>query len=220
MAERKMTLTADEFRKGLQVLDDEMGEDPFITAFAPIKVIAAGGYIAVAHLQCRDSTDDIDYLLEPQWVGDPDIQPPFRNAVLHVAEKLRFNDRWMNEDMAHYVAKGARRYLFRSAEQQNIVLFQGTNLIMLAAPMEWVLERKLRRIYSGARGKRRDEDVVDAVALLKHLRDQAGQPLDRVRVSQLTIVNAWDVMPDMSTMNLVEDRYRRTYNEDIFINPR
>lgn len=44
--------------------------DPWLIAFAPIQIITAGGFLAVSNLKNRDSTGDIDYLIEPEWANE------------------------------------------------------------------------------------------------------------------------------------------------------
>lgn len=193
-----------------------MGKDPFLMAFAPIKIITAGGFVAVSYLKSRDSTDDIDYLLDPEWAQDEDIKKPLREAMDKVARLLHFNKNWINEDIALFVTQDSRKRLFRKAEEQNIVLWEGTNLCVLAAPMEWALERKLRRIHHADRGRKTAFDMRDAVALLKVLRDKNGGPLNRRHISDMN-VNSFDVIPDDHTMSRVNAEYRKVFGEEIFL---
>ncbi|KAL2795279.1 hypothetical protein BJX66DRAFT_171327 [Aspergillus keveii] len=136
MAERKRYLDADDFSQGLRALDRQMGRSAWLAAFAPIRLVSAGGFLAVTYLKNRDSTGDIDYLIEPEFAQDQDIQSALREAVTSVAEQLAYNDDWINEAMAIFVTKEARESLFEQAEKQNIILFKGENLEILAAPLE------------------------------------------------------------------------------------
>ncbi|WEW59073.1 hypothetical protein PRK78_004542 [Emydomyces testavorans] len=208
-------LNADEFHQGLEKLDMEMGKDPILSAFAPIKLITAGGFVAVSYLKSRESTDDIDYLLDPEWAQDEDIKQPLRTAMEKVAHLLHLNKNWINEDMALFVTRRSREYLFRRAEEQNIILWQGTNLCIMAAPMEWALERKLRRIHHADRGRKTSHDMQDALAMLKHLRDKNGGPLDRNDIASMNL-NTFEVLPDETTMNRVDAEYQKRFNETIF----
>lgn len=38
------------YSKGLLALDNAMGQDPWLVAFAPIRLISAGGFLAVSYL--------------------------------------------------------------------------------------------------------------------------------------------------------------------------
>ena len=46
-----------------------MGSNAWLVAFTPIRVFTAGGFLAVSYLKNRDSTGDLDYLIEPEYVG-------------------------------------------------------------------------------------------------------------------------------------------------------
>lgn len=68
--------------------------------------------------------------------------------------------------------------LFERALSDHLTLFEGEHLEVLAAPLEWALKRKLRRIHGGKRDRKAESDMSDAVALLKHLRGRNNGPLD------------------------------------------
>ncbi|KAK2742766.1 hypothetical protein FQN55_007707 [Onygenales sp. PD_40] len=215
MTERKVFLDATDFEKGLAALDTELGKDVFIAAFAPIKVIAAGGYFAITYLHNRSATTDLDYLSDPEWASDNDIKQPFNKAIVKVGRALDYNEEWVNEDLALFVTSETRKQLFKRAEEQHIVLFQGTNLIVLAAPIEWVLERKMRRIHTGDRGRKAELDMSDALTLLKQMKDKNGSPLDREYIRTLN-ANSFDVLPDEGTMRRVAVAFREKYREEVF----
>ncbi|KAJ5195219.1 uncharacterized protein N7498_008657 [Penicillium cinerascens] len=215
MTERKEYLNGKDFQEGLKALDAEMGRNPWLIAFAPIRIITAGGFLAVSYLKSRESTGDIDYLIDPEFAGDNEIKTALRTAVSSVASQLRYNEQWINEDIAIFVTGNARKRLFAEAERQGIILFKGENLEILAAPLEWALERKLRRIHAADRDRKAEYDMTDALALLKYLRERNRGPLDGESIRTMNI-NGFDVIPDRSTMELVAHAYRRQYNEDVF----
>ncbi|GAD96275.1 hypothetical protein PVAR5_4925 [Paecilomyces variotii No. 5] len=216
MTEPKKYLDEKDFQEGsLAVLDREIGLNEFIVAFAPIRVMAAGGFLAVSYLKNRESTGDIDYMVEPEFAGDQHIQTPLKTAIQAVARRLNYNKDWANERGAIFVTKEARQILFERAEKQGITLFEGENLEVLAAPLEWALERKLRRIYGADRGRKAEYDMTDALALLKALRTRNNGPLDEESIRTMN-VNGFDVLPNYETMQRVAREYRHKYNEDIF----
>lgn len=192
-----------------------MGSNPWLVAFAPIRILTAGGFLAVSYLKNRDSTGDLDYLMEPEYVGDEDIQRALDTAVQHVALRLRYNDEWMNDAMSIFVTKKSRQVLFERALKDGLTLFKGEHLEVLAAPIEWVLERKLRRIHGASRDRKAETDMSDAVAILKSLRTRNNGPLDLESIRTMN-ANGFDVLPDYGTMQKVADEYRRQYNEEIF----
>jgi hypothetical protein len=150
-----------------------------------------------------------------QNAGDKDIEGPLRGAVLDVAERLSYNDDWVNDDMAIFVTKKTRQALFEQATKQGIILFKGENLEVLAAPIEWALERKLRRIHAGNRGRKAELDIADAIAFLNVLKTRNEGPLDLESIRTMNM-NGFDVIPDYKTMQQVADAYRPKYNEEIF----
>lgn len=192
-----------------------MGNNAWLVAFAPIRVLTAGGFLAVTYLKNRDSTGDLDYLIEPEYVGDQEIQRALDDAVRNVALRLRYNDEWMNDAMSIFVTRKARQDLFERALRDGVTLFKGEHLEVLAAPIEWALERKLRRIHGTSRDRKAESDMSDAVAILKYLRTRNDGPLDLESIRTMN-VNGFDILPDEGTMQKVADEYRRVYNEEIF----
>ncbi|EFQ98612.1 hypothetical protein MGYG_01636 [Nannizzia gypsea CBS 118893] len=200
---------------GLRALDEEIGKNEMVIAFAPIRLIAAGGFLAVMMLHNRTATGDLDYLMEPEWSSDVDIQKPFHDAIVKVSRDLDYNIEWANEDIGLFVTKDTRNYLFSKAEEQNIVLFKGNYLVVLAAPIEWALERKIRRIYAADRGRKTEFDMSDCLAMLGYLREQQNGPLNREHIRTLN-VNNFDVLPDNMTMEIIAIAYREKFGEEIF----
>ena len=186
-----------------------------ITAFAPINLMVAGGFFAVTYLKNREATEDIDYLLDPEWANDEDIKEPLRNGIQAVADMHNYLPGWANEDTGLFVTRRAREVLMRRAIEQDIVLWSGENIRILAAPIEWVLETMLRRVHSNARGRKTEGDLSDALAILKYLRDKHSTKLD-MEYYRAQNVNGFDVMPDYSTMRRVAAAYKDKYGEEIF----
>ncbi|KAF5858145.1 hypothetical protein ETB97_004749 [Aspergillus alliaceus] len=208
--------TAGETGSSLELLDTKLAAVPVVVAFAPIKVIAAGGFFAVAHLKNRQTTKDLDYLLEPDWAGDDDIKRSLRKAIVQVADELGYPQNWANEDVALFVTKQARHLLMELALKQNIVLWSGNHITVLSAPVEWALERKLRRIYAADRGRKAELDLSDALAMLKLLKDTKGGKLDMEYYRTLNI-NGFDVVPNIETMKRISAAYKAKYKEDVFL---
>ncbi|KAK2793312.1 hypothetical protein FQN50_010009 [Emmonsiellopsis sp. PD_5] len=215
MAGPKQYLNSEDFEKGLKALDTELRNDPMTVAFAPITVITAGGFLAVTFLKNRTATGDLDYLLPPQWADDKDIKTPLRQAIRKVATGLDFNDEWANDDVSLFVSSRARETLFQQAKEQNIVLFTGEHIRVLAAPIEWAIERKIRRLYMGERDRKAEFDMSDCLTMLKYLRDRNDGPLDEEHIRTLN-VNGFDVVPDKKTMDRIAAAYCEKYNEDVF----
>ncbi|OJJ31252.1 hypothetical protein ASPWEDRAFT_176341 [Aspergillus wentii DTO 134E9] len=215
MEGEKSRFGADDFNKGLEALDNEMGKDEWLIAFAPITLLSAGGFLAVNFFKNRDSTGDFDYLLEPQWAHDNDVKGPLHSAVTRTAKRLGFIEDWANEEMAFFVPDRSREHLYEEAEKQNIVLWEGTNLRVLAIPLEWALERKLRRIHNEMQQSKWGADIDDAIALLRHMREQNRAPLEREHIRTLNTCSI-EMPPDQGTMDKIAAAYRNRYNEEPF----
>lgn len=57
-------------------MDVTLGENPFLAAFAPITLMASGGFFAMIHFQTRKTTEDLDYIVDPGWADDEEIKTP------------------------------------------------------------------------------------------------------------------------------------------------
>ncbi|KAL4780844.1 hypothetical protein BJX76DRAFT_337007 [Aspergillus varians] len=215
MAELEQSLDANALQKALQALDEELGKFDFIVAFAPIKLITAGGFLAVNYLNNRESTKDLNYLLDPEWATDEDIKGPLEQAILRVSHRLQISEKWANEDMAFYVTKETRIHLFRKALKQNIILFRGDNVIILAAPIKWAVKRKIRWMFTPGQSRKVEIDMGDLLAMLKWMRDRKGGPLNREHLRTQSL-NSFDVVPDSSGMERIATAYREKYRDEIF----
>ncbi|KKZ62406.1 hypothetical protein EMCG_03182 [[Emmonsia] crescens] len=212
---KKKIFDAEDFKKGIETLDNEMGKNEWLNAFAPITLLSAGGFLAVTYFGNRKSTGDLDYFLEPQWAHDKDINGPLRGAMLSTARCLGFADDWANEEMAFFISDNSRQLLFEEAEKQNIVLWEGPNLRILAVPLEWALERKLRRIHNGMQSSKRGSDMKDVLALLRHLTARNKGPLPREYIRTLNMCST-EMLPDHATMDEIAAAYQMEYNEEAF----
>lgn len=192
-----------------------MGKNEWLSAFAPITLVSAG-FLAVNYLKNRESTGDLDYFLEPQWAHDNGIKAPLHDAMLSTARFLGFTNDWANEEMAFFISDKSRQLLFEEAEKQNIVLWECPNLRILAVPLEWALERKLRRIHNAMQHSKRGSDTSDALALLRHLTVRNRGPLTREYIRTLNM-SSTEMLPDHATMDAIAAAYRKEYNEEAFV---
>ncbi|CZT48537.1 uncharacterized protein RSE6_09246 [Rhynchosporium secalis] len=211
---KKKLLQAGDFERALARLDHEMEKKDFLAAFAPINVVTVGGYLAVTYFGNREATGDLDYMIEPQWANDDEIKSPLKEAIILVAEEEKFEYDWMNDDLAIWATAEASKSLFERAYEQNILLFDGQCLKVWAAPLEWALERKLRRIAFAERGDK-TVDLDDALTLFKYFRDSKKGPLDMEYFRNLNM-NGFDLNPRVKDMEKVAAEYRQLYGEDLF----
>jgi hypothetical protein len=201
----------------LKQLDQEMSNSPFLIAFAPINVVSAGGFLSVTYFKNREATGDLDYMIDPEWANDDEIKDPFEAAIRSVAETQRLESDWMNNGLEIWANKSASKTIFDKAYQQNIILFDGQSLKVWAAPFEWALERKLKRVAYAERGVKQ-VDMDDALALFKHFRDANGGPLDMEYFRNLNM-NGFDLLPKPHHMERVAAKYRDKYKKDLFHSP-
>ncbi|KAI1757056.1 hypothetical protein F4782DRAFT_213280 [Xylaria castorea] len=109
-----------------------------------------------------------------------------------------------------FVRVEKRMDLFLQAVEQGIIIFQGTNLVVYVARLDWQLERKLRRIAAGINRRGETNDLADAVALVHHLKGN-GPPLTCQYLEGLNF-NGWE--PSISRgIEKVGKEYIRVYGE-------
>ncbi|KAK2739953.1 hypothetical protein FQN57_006272 [Myotisia sp. PD_48] len=163
--------SASEFQSALEILDAQLGTSRHVS---PIKLVCAGGYVAVSYLRNRLSTRDIDYFIDPEIDNRFGVYSKFYQAVSVAAESHVLTTDWINSRMEVFTMPQAyQRVLFRKSIEQNVILWQGRNFVIYAIQWEWSLAQKLRRIAV----KPRQNDVSDAVALLKVMVDNNGGPI-------------------------------------------
>lgn len=166
----KTNFTDEDFRHALLALDTEIAKSKNLRAAAPIKLLSAGGFVAVALFRNRDSTH-IDYIIDPEIRNAAKVGQKLQNAIISVAVKQNLSKEWINSHMEIFAPGDTKQRLFRDSVSQGVVLWRGTNLIIYAAKWEWTLARKLKRIGS----ERREIDVSDAVGILAQMvQDNAG----------------------------------------------
>ena len=78
-------------------------------AFAPIRMIVAGGFFSVMYLKNRKTTTDMDFLLDPEWANDEDIKVPLQKSIREVANEAHYMEDWANEDVGVFVTEKTRR---------------------------------------------------------------------------------------------------------------
>lgn len=85
-------MTKKYLREALTALDREMGKDPWLIAFAPIRLVSTGGFPAVSYYKNRESTEDVDYIIQPDLAGDKERLDAFKQAILSVADEDIFTE--------------------------------------------------------------------------------------------------------------------------------
>ena len=83
-------------------------------------------------------------MLIPEWARDTDVRSTLAKSVKQVTDDLAYSDGWFNDSVSMFFTQETRANLFEAAKKQNITLWEGDNLTILAAPLELGLETKLR----------------------------------------------------------------------------
>jgi hypothetical protein len=162
---------------GLTYLDEDIGKSKNLRKIVPIKLIAVGGFVAVTYFQNRAITEDLDYMIDPTIENRPKIEQKLARAITNVGREKGYDRNWVNDRVTMFAVGDTAQSLFRDSVAQNIILWQGENLIVYAVKWEWSLARKVKRIGS----TRREADISDAAALLRKMVEENGGPLQRER---------------------------------------
>ena len=168
----------------LAALDGEIGASDFLMSIAPLRFITAGGSLAIKVFGCRTTTKDIDFFVSPNIRDSPAYFSLIEKAIGSVQQRLQLRDGWLNDEMKSWVQNSTREQLLFLSVEQDIVVYEGTNLVLYAADLEWCLEQKLHRITNTRTKPKRDADLVDAVAIARCLKE-SGPPLDAAFLESL-----------------------------------
>ncbi len=182
---------------------------------APIRLISVGGSMAVLLCGNRDSSTDIDCILDPQVDENEEYVAEWNNAVVNTAKAALLHSDWLNQQLAIFVRKDKRRILFLESIQQGIILYEGDNLVIYAGRLDWALERKIRRVaYATDRQKGKNVDMLDAAAIIKLMtsRDDYSTPLTFDFIRSLNF-NGFDLAPTTDAIEAVARYYKEKYGD-------
>lgn len=172
-----------------------------MSKIAPIQLLSAGGFVAVTLFHNRVSTEDLDYIMNPDTPGVDKIKQKLQIAIEAVCRQRELPADWINSQMEIFAIGANKQRLFRDSVTQNVVLWRGANLVIYAAQWEWSLARKLKRVGS----QYRLIDISDAVEILYRMVEENGGPL------ALETVKSWDTIVytplDMDAIKCVADAY-------------
>lgn len=206
------TLSSDRrFRIALTLLDAEIAKSELLRSVTPIRLASIGGSLAVCLLRNRESTYDIDCILDPNLASAAEYADEFKQAVASVARNGRFAHNWLNRQLEMFVMRNRRGSLFMESVEQNIELYKGPNLTIFAARLDWALERKMRRV-AHAKDRRLDKnvDVSDAAALVSYMAGRSGHPLTFDYVKGLNY-NGFDLPPTHEALQEVANFHIEKY---------
>lgn len=182
---------------------------------APIRLISVGGSLAVLLCGNRNSSTDIDCILDPQVAENDDYAAEWSKVVADAAEVVQLYDGWLNQQLAIFVRRDKRRTLFLESIQQDITLYRGSNLVIYAGRLDWALERKIRRVaHAQDRRREKNVDTPDAAAIIKLMtsRDDYATPLSLEFLKGLNY-NGFDVAPTDDAIQEVAAYYKEKYGD-------
>ena len=203
--DRFETTPANPFYEALSALDAEIAKCKDLVAAGPLKMLSAGGFVALVLFHNRLSTPDIDYILDPSVPQGKKHRGALQKAIDSVAKSQDIWDLWINSNMEILVWGDDKQRLFDDSVAQGVVLWQGDNLIIYAAKWEWSLARKLNRVAC----EDREVDVDDAVEILARMVQDNGGPLS------WDTVKSWDTIIysqlEDCAIKCVAEAYRERY---------
>ena len=177
---------------------------------APLRLISVGGFLAVKLFHNRETTTDIDVLIDPNVDADRDYRATVLEAINAVSKAHGFAEDWINDQLRIFVKDDLRMLLFLESVQQNVLLYDGVNLQIYAGRLDFALERKLRRIAQRQGNRNVDHDVSDALAIVHYMVSNDGRPLSKDECVGLD-ENGFGLLIDEAAVDLVAERYLDKY---------
>ncbi|KAI1303304.1 hypothetical protein F5Y03DRAFT_407290 [Xylaria venustula] len=207
---REYAFTSSGMDEALDLLDKAIGKSDLLAPLSPVRFICFGGALAVKVFGNREETEDIDILLDPSVEAVDMYHQEIRKAIAAAAVQGRYQDDWFSDACRLFIAHEKRGRLFARSLAQNIVVYQGQNLMLYAASLEIALERKLRRLDSNHTDRDRALDISDAVALVHALRGE--HPVGKDYILSLDM-NEFGTPIKESSIDLVAEEYLRIYQQ-------
>ena len=161
----------------------------------------------------RETTKDIDFVLAPGQPNREKVLEKMQEAIIRVADKHNLVQDWMNNNAEGIVLSRVRNTVFANSIDQDYVLFKGNNLIVYAAPMDFMLARKLSII---ARGNPRSYDLSDAAYAQNYLNRQRGELLtrDEIRAYCTGRDKFCEAVITDEAVKQLDDAYKEIFNEE------
>lgn len=170
-----------------------------------------GGFVAVTYFHNRESTEDLDYLLDPTLPNLAKIEEKLINAISRTATKHKYEEDWANDKIGMFAVGDTALPLFQKSLAQNAILWEGKNLVIYALDWEWLLARKVKRIGS----TKRWIDISDAATLLKKLVGENGGPISRERAKGWNEIVYTPIEDE--ALDMVDKEYEKMHGSKGFI---
>lgn len=179
-----------------------------------LSVIGVGGAVNTLYLRSRATTHDVD-------VFGSDFGNQSRillDEAMHDAQQHipALGTDWLNTETQMYMPGPTHDELTQLARQQNVQVYTGQGLTILAAPWEYAFTAKVSRILVGG-VQARPYDLDDAVTYIhEYIQSHGQQPVPVATV--LRWARHWhhEITED-ALRNRVNPEYRRRYGADAFV---
>ncbi|KAK4153232.1 hypothetical protein C8A00DRAFT_43796 [Chaetomidium leptoderma] len=203
-------LTSQEIDQALRLLDEAIGRSELLMSVAPLRFITYGGMLAVAVFHTRQSTEDIDVLLDPSVYEAEEYRDELEDVVRGIAEEGNYKSDWFNDELKLFIGRGMRQQLFFDSFEQHIIAFEGANMVIYAGSLDFGLERKLRRLQERRGDLRGTKDASDAVAIVHQMKGESAHPLGAEYVRSLDR-NGFKIPIGQRAIEAVSQDYIVTY---------
>jgi hypothetical protein len=179
-----------------------------------LSVVAVGGAVNTLYLRSRATTHDVD-------VFGSDFGNQSRilldQAMLDAQQHIpALGTDWLNTEVQIWMPGPMHSELTQMARQQNVQVYHGQGLTILAAPWQYAFTSKISRILLGG-DQVRPYDLPDAVTYIhEYIRSHGNRPVP------ITTVLGWarrwshEITEDI-LRNRVNPEYMRRYGRDAFV---
>ena len=185
-----------------------------------VRVVTVGGAVNTIYLQSRQSTHDVDFVLEdPTSPQHQFIHEAARSAARSAAanQRVQLGANWFNNATQMLMSRQVQSSIARAAVQQNTIVHQYSGqqggLIVYAAPWAYAFCGKLNRLCET---NPRPYDISDAVVYLhEFLRTTGRQSVTRSEI--LGWCQEFGKNATNAVLDQVGNQYYQTYGQRVIL---
>ncbi|AEO67565.1 uncharacterized protein THITE_53192 [Thermothielavioides terrestris NRRL 8126] len=178
-----------------------------------LSVIAVGGAVNTLYLRSRATTHDVD-VFGSDFGNESRI---LLDAAMHDAQQHipELGTDWLNTETQLWMPGRMHDELTQMAREQNVQVYHGRGLTILAAPWAYAFTAKLSRILLGG-AHARSYDLADAVTYIhEYIRAHGNQPVPIATVFDWARRWHHEITDDL-LRNRVDPEYVRRYGRHAF----
>src|SRR5436305_14319329 len=86
----------------LGYLDEEIAKSKNLRKATPIKLIAVGGFVAISYFHNRETTEDLEYIIDPAIKNLAKIEKMLQWAIKRVASAKSYEETWVNDRVSMF----------------------------------------------------------------------------------------------------------------------